>query len=256
MRTCFGVSERRACKLVGQNRSTQRLQPRPAAEDDNKLRSRLRQIAGSHPRYGWKMAHRLLVREDWVINRKRVQRVWREEGLKRPVKNRKSRRQAADNPERLVATEPTEVWALDFQFDEIPDHRRLKLLNVVDESSREALAMKVARSCTADDLIAQIEILVAQRGAPKYLRMDNGPELIAWAIKEWCRLSGTGTLYIDPGSPRQNPYVESFNGRCRDELLNTEEFGSLLEAQVLVEAWRIEYNTYPSAGDSADVWCT
>jgi putative transposase len=244
LRTRYGVTERRACRVVGQHRSTQRLKPRPPAEDDPKLRSRLREIAKAHPRYGWKMAHRLLVREDWAINRKRVQRVWREEGLTRPANTRKRRRQSPENPERLVATEPNQVWALDFQFDETSDHRRLKLLNIVDECSREALAMRVARCCTADDVVAQIEVLVAERGAPKYLRMDNGPELVAWALKDWCRLSGTGTCYIDPGSPWQNAYIESFNGRCRDELLNTEEFGSLLEAQVLVEAWRIEYNTY------------
>lgn len=118
-------------------------------------------------------------------------------------------------------------------------------------SSREALAMRVARCCTADDVVVQIEVLVAERGAPKYLRMDNGPELVAWALKDWCRLLGTGTCYIDPGSPWQNAFIESFNGRCRDELLNTEEFGSLLEAQVLAEAWRIEYNTYrPHSAES------
>ncbi len=244
LRTRFGVSERRACKLAGQHRSTQRLKPRPPSEEEAKLRKRLRQIARSHPRYGWKMARRLLVREGWVINKKRVQRVWREEGLKRPANTRKRRRQSLDNPERLTATEPNQVWAVDFQFDETTDGRRLKLLNIVDECSREALAMRVGRRCDADDVVAQIERLVAERGAPKWLRMDNGPELLAWALREWCRFSGTGTCYIDPGSPWQNPYIESFNGRVRDELLNTEEFGSLLEAQVVVEAWRMEYNTF------------
>ena len=104
--------------------------------------------------------------------------------------------------------------------------------------------MRVGRSCGADDLLAVIDALVAERGAPGHLRMDNGPELIAWALRDWCRLAGTGTIYIEPGSPWENPYIESFNGRVRDELLNVEEFGSLLEAQVIVEAWRIEYNTY------------
>lgn len=243
MRTRFGVSERRACKVVGQHRSTQRLQPRPPAEDDSKLRGRLRQIAKEHPRYGWKMTHRLLLREGWTINRKRTQRLWRDEGLKRPINTRKRRRVSPDSPERLVASEPNQVWALDFQFDETSDRRRLKLLNIVDEFTREALTMRVGRCCDADEVVAQIELLVRQRGAPKFLRMDNGPELIAWALKEWCRLSGTGACYIEPGSPWQNPYIESFNGRTRDELLNTEEFGTLLESQVVVEAWRIEYNT-------------
>jgi putative transposase len=136
------------------------------------------------------------------------------------------------------------VWAIDFQFDETADYRRIKLCNIVDEFTREALAMRVGRSCDADTVVAIIEGLVAERGAPVHLRMDNGPELIAWALRDWCRLAGTGTVYIEPGSPWENPFVESFNGRCRDELLNIEEFGSLLEAQLITEAWRVEYNTY------------
>ncbi len=104
--------------------------------------------------------------------------------------------------------------------------------------------MRVARGCTAEDVVAVIETLVAERGAPAHLRLDNGPELIAWALRDWCRLAGTTTSYIEPGSPWENPFVESFNGRVRDELLNVEEFGSLLEAQVVVDAWRVEYNTY------------
>ena len=117
-------------------------------------------------------------------------------------------------------------------------------MNVVDEHTREALAMRVGRSCTADDVVAVIEALVAERGAPEHLRMDNGPELIAWALRDWCRLAGTATAYIEPGSPWENPFVESFNGRARDELLNTEEFANVLEARVVVESWRTEYNTY------------
>jgi putative transposase len=215
---------------------------RPADED--KLRRRLRAIARRHPRWGWRMAHRLLLREGWTINHKRTRRLWRLEGLRRPPQGRKRRRVRPDEPERRVASRPNEVWALDFQFDETADHRRLKLLNIVDEFTREALAMRVGRTCDADAVVATIETLVAERGRPEHLRMDNGPELIAWALRDWCRLSGTGTIYIEPGSPWENPYVESFNGRVRDELLNVEEFGSLLEAQVIIEAWRIEYNTY------------
>ena len=190
------------------------------------------------------MAHRLLLREGWTLNRKRTRRLWRLEGLRRPPQTHKRRRVRPDDPERRVATRPNEVWALDFQFDETSDGRRLKLLNVVDEFTREALAMRVGRSCDADAVVATIETLVIERGAPQHLRMDNGPELVAWALRDWCRLAGAGTIYIEPGSPWENPYVESFNGRARDELLNIEEFGSLLEAQVVIEAWRIEYNTY------------
>ncbi len=240
----FGVSERRACRVTGQYRSTQRRPRRPRPAEEDKLRRRLRAIARRHPRWGWKMAHRLLRREGWVINRKRIRRLWREEGLRRPPQCRKRRRVRPDSSERLQATRPNHVWALDFQFDETANQRRLKLLNIVDEFTREALAMRVDRTCTADDVVATIEALVAERGAPGHLRMDNGPELVAWALRDWCRLAGTGTIYIEPGSPWETPFVESFNGRARDELLNVEEFGTVVEAQVVIEGWRMEYNTY------------
>ena len=194
------------------------------------------------------MAWRVLRREPgqpWTgINHKRIQRLWREEALRRPVRTRKRRRVTPDTAERLRATHPNHVWAIDFQFDETADGRRLKLANIVDEHTREALAMRVGRRCSADDLVDVLDGLVAERGAPAHLRADNGPELIAWGLREWCRLSGTRTRYIEPGSPWENPYVESFNGRVRDELLNLEELTSLTVAQVVVEAWRIEYNTY------------
>jgi putative transposase len=240
----FGVSERRACLVTGQWRSTQRLACRPIPDEEEKLRRRLRAIAREHPRWGWKTAHSILLREGWAINRKRTQRLWRSEGLRRPTPCKRKRRRPEGSGELFRAERPNHVWALDFQFDETADHRRLKLLNIVDEHTREALAMRVGRSCDADQLVAVIEGLVSERGAPGYLRMDNGPELIAWALRDWCRLAGTATAYIEPGSPWENPFVESFNGRVRDELLNVEEFGSLLEAQVVVESWRTEYNTY------------
>jgi putative transposase len=240
----FGVSERRACRVVGQPRSTQRGRHRPLRPDDGKLRRRLRDIAHGHPRWGWKTAHSLLVREGWRLNRKRTQRLWRSEGLRRPQRCTKRRRIRPDSPLRRRAEHPNHVWAIDFQFDETADYRRLKMANIVDEFTREALAMDVNRAMGADQLIAVIEALVAQRGAPEHLRMDNGPELLSWAVRDWCRLAGTKTIYIEPGSPWENPFVESFNGRARDELLNVEEFASLREARVVVEAWRIEYNTY------------
>jgi transposase InsO family protein len=233
--------------VTGQHRSTQRLACRPIPDEEDKLRRRLRDIAREHPRWGWKTAHAILRREGWSINRKRTQRLWRSEGLRRPAPCKRKRRRP-ESGELFRAERPNHVWALDFQFDETADHRRLKLLNIVDEHTREALAMRVGRTCGADELLATIDTLVAQRGAPGHLRMDNGPELIAWALRDWCRLAGTATIYIEPGSPWENPYVESFNGRARDELLNVEEFGSLLEAQVIVEAWRIEYNTYRPHG--------
>jgi len=240
----FGVSERRACRVVGQHRSTQRLACRPRAREEDKLRRRLREIARAHPRWGWKTAHSILRREGHTINKKRTRRLWRDEGLRRPAPCKRKRTRPPGGGALLRAERPNQVWALDFQFDETADRRRLKLLNIVDEHTREALAIRVGRTCDADQVVAVIEGLVAEQGNPEYLRMDNGPELIAWALRDWCRLAGTTTTYIEPGSPWENPFVESFNGRVRDELLNVEEFATLLEAQVLTEAWRVEYNTY------------
>ena len=240
----FGVCERRACQVAGQHRCTQRLAGRSLPEEEDKLRRRLRQIAADHPRWGWKTAHVILRREGHTINRKRTRRRWRAEGLRRRAPCRRKRRRPEPGTAVFPAERPDHVWAVDFRFDETADRRRLKLLNVVDEYSREALALRVGRSCSADQVVAVIEALVAGRGAPGYLRMDNGPELIAWALRDWCRLAGTRTAYIEPGSPWENPFVESFNGRVRDELLNIEEFGSLLETQVIVEGWRKEYNNY------------
>jgi putative transposase len=242
------VSQRRACRVAGQHRTTQRRPVAVCAGEEARLRARLRRIAREHPRWGWRLAWRVLRREPagpWSgVNHKRIRRLWREEGLRRPITTRKRRRVTPDQAERLRAERPNQVWAIDFQFDETADGRRLKLANIVDEHTREALAMRVGRSCTADDLVEVLAGLVAVRGAPEHLRMDNGPELLAWALGDWCRLSGTRTSYIEPGAPWENPHVESFNGRVRDELLNLEEFTSLTVAQVLVEAWRIEYNTY------------
>lgn len=245
----FGVSERRACRVVGQHRSTQRKPRQPHSPDEVELRRRLREIARRHPRWGWRKALELVRGEGMRVNHKRLRRLWRDEGLRRPPSRRRKRRRPGDSSGVLLqATHPDDVWAIDMQFDETCDGRRLKLCNIVDEFTREAPAMRVDRTCTADDVTATLDRLVAERGAPGHLRMDNGPELIAWALRDWCRLSGTGTIYIEPGAPWENPYVESFNGRVRDELLNIEEFGSVAEAKVIVEDWRSEYNTYRPHG--------
>jgi putative transposase len=241
----FGVSERRACRVVGQHRSTQRRPVRPEPSEDVKLRRRLRRFARCHPRLGWRKAHVVVRREGFVVNHKKLRRLWREEGLRRPPPRKNKKRRPTGIDGILFGAEyPNHVWGLDFQFDETADLRRLKLLNIVDEHTREALATDVARSITADHVVAVLERLVAARGAPGFIRMDNGPELIAWTLRDWCRLTGAGTIYIEPGSPWENPWIESFNGRTRDELLNITEFGSLTEAQVVIEDWRNEYNTW------------
>jgi len=180
------------------------------------------------------------------VNRKAIQRLWREEGLGVPARRRKRQRLGTSTcpADRLAAEHPDHVWALDYQFDQTTDGRILKLLNIVDEHTREALTITVDRRIDADATVAVLDRLVAERQtAPRFLRCDNGPELTANALRDWCRFAGTGTSSIEPGSPWQNPYVESFGGRLGDELLAVEAFSSLLEAQVLVEDWRIEDNT-------------
>ena len=241
----LGLSERRACRMVGQHRSTQRRRPRRGRGDDA-LRAELRAFSAAHPRWGYRRAWATLRGRGWSVNRKRIQRLWREEGLRVPERRRKRQRRGDSSVASglLRASRPDEVWALDFQFDRTADGRALKLLNVVDEYTREALALVAERSITADATVAVLERLARERGtAPSYLRCDNGTELTAHALRDWCRSSGTGTSYIEPGSPWENPYVESFNGRLRDELLAVEEFATLLEAQVVIEEWRGEYNT-------------
>jgi putative transposase len=184
-------------------------------------------------------------REGWPVNDKRIQRLWREEGLKVPYRKRKK-------PLRGIGTAvgamcpiaPNALWALDFQFDVTVDGRTLKLLNIVDEFTRECPAIVVDRSIDADRVVATLDRLALTHGAPAFVRFDHGPEFIACAVADWCRFNGVGTVFIDPGSPWQNAWIESFNGRLRDELLNGWQFDSLLEAQVLIEDWRIDYNDH------------
>lgn len=243
LRERFGVSQRRACKVVGQHRSTERLDPPIPADDDAELRAWLRAFSRERPRWGWRRAAKQLRRDGCKINDKRVQRLWREEGLKVPYRKRKK-------PHRGVGTAvgamcpiaPNALWALDFLFDTTVDGRTLKLLNIVDEFTRECPAIVVGRNCDADKVVAILDRLAVERGAPAYLRFDNGPEFIARAVADWCRFNGVHTVFIDPGSPWQNAWIESFNGRLRDELLNGWHFDNLLEAQVLIEDWRIDYN--------------
>jgi putative transposase len=242
----LGLSQRRACAIVGQHRSTQRHRP-VETDPDHELRRRLRDFARAHPRWGYRRAHAVLVREGHGVNRKKIQRLWREEGLRVPAKRRKRQRLGASTTpaDRLCATRADHVWALDYQFDVTATGRIIKILHVVDEFTRESLADVVAHSIDADATVACLDKIVGRRGThPSFIRCDNGPELTANALRDWCRFSGTGTSYIEPGSPWQNPWVESYGGRMRDELLAIEQFDTLLEAQVLVADWRAEYNTY------------
>jgi putative transposase len=241
----FGVSERRACRVAGQHRSTQRLDRPAPSPDERRLRAWLRAFATRRPRWGWRRAAKQARREGWVVNDKRIQRLWRDEGLKVPYRKRKK-------PLRGIGTAvgamcpiaPNALWALDFQFDVSVDGRTLKLLNIVDEYTRECPAIVVDRGIDADRVVAALDRITLERGAPAFLRFDHGPEFIAYAVADWCRFNGVGTVFIDPGSPWQNAWIESFNGRLRDELLNGWQFDSLLEAQVIIEDWRIDYNNH------------
>jgi putative transposase len=251
----FGVSERRACAVVGQPRSTQRLGAPVPGDEELALRAFLRDFSCRRPRWGWRRAARAARDAGWRANDKRIHRLWRAEGLRVPYRKRK-------RPSRGIGIAvgafcpiaPNVVWALDFEFDQTSDGRMLKLLNVIDEFTREALAIEVERSIDADGVVACLERLAAERGAPAYVRFDHGPEFIAYAVSDWCRFNGTDTVFIDPGSPWQNGWIESFNGRLRDEYLNGQRFDSLLEAQVLLEDWRIDYNM--NRPHSAHGWLT
>ena len=237
------VSQRRACRTLGQPRATQRAR-RIRPDRDQPLVSKLHQLSRRYPRYGYRMIAALVRQEGWPVNRKRIYRLWRQEGLQVPRRPHKRRRcgDAKNSCTRRKARYPNHVWTYDFLFDQTADRRRLKLLAVVDEFTRECLTLEVARRMEAADVIGVLEYLFAVRGAPRYLRSDNGPEFVARRIKTWLAQRQTGPLFIEPGSPWENAYIESFNSRLRNELLNVEVFGSLKEAQVLAEQHRLEYN--------------
>jgi transposase InsO family protein len=205
---------------------------------------RVLELAARHPRYGYRRITALLRREGFSINRKRVQRVWRLEGLKVPGRQRKRRRLGSDGNacQRRRAESRQHVWSYDFVMDQTEDGRRLKMLPAVDEYTRECLTVEVARHFTAQDVVSTLSRLFEERGAPQFIRCDNGPEFVAAAVKEWLAASGVSTLYIAPASPWENAYAESFNARLRDELLDREVFTSLEEARVLVTDYVSGYN--------------
>lgn len=225
-----------------QPRSTQRYPEKPNTEEQ-RLVKQLQQLSRAHPRYGYRRITALLRRDGWRVNRKRVQRLWRREGLKVPVAQPKRRAPgvaSAAYPRR--ATRPNEVWSYDFVHDQTADGRPLKWLPVVDEFTRECLALPVERRMNGTYAIGTLAGCVAKRGAPAYLRSDNGPEFIAGLVQQWLAASGIATLYIPPGCPWENPFSESFNGKLRDEFLEREEFTSLAEAKVLGVEHQQQYN--------------
>lgn len=239
----LGTSERRACRSLGQPRSTQRYEGVRQDADASLVRA-MRRVATREPRAGYRTVYRYLRREGWQINVKRVHRLWKQEGLKVPPKIRKKRRlgTSANGIQRRQAQRINEVWSYDFVHDQTEKGRRLKWLPILDEYSRECLSLEVESSLTAQDVVLTLQGLVAERGAPQYIRSDNGPEFVAQAVKTWLKSAGIQTLFIEPGSPWENAYIESFNSRFRDEFLNVELFASKLEAKVLGKEHREKYN--------------
>jgi transposase InsO family protein len=244
VRKQLGVSERRACDALGIPRSTLRYKEKKAPDEDA-LTQRILELARLNPRYGYRRIKVLLQREGWNVNRKRIQRIWKHEGLKvaQPRKQKRARWGGSENScVRRRAEYIGHVWSWDFIHDQTSDGQALKILSLVDEFSKECLLLLVARNITAEHVIDALCELFRNRGVPAHIRSDNGPEFIANAIRLWLDGLDIGPLYVEPGSPWENAYVESFHSRFRDEFLNRELFTTLLEAQVLIEEYRRHYN--------------
>ena len=244
VRQILNVSERRACLVLGQHRSTQRKVPRGRA-DEERLRQDIITLSETYGRYGYRMVTGLLNNAGWHVNHKRVERIWRSEGLKVPRKHKKRGRLWLNDGScvRLRPKRPNHVWSYDFVHERTHDGRAFRTLNIIDEFSKEALMIRVNRKLNSTDVVDALTDLFILRGPPVYIRSDNGPEFVAEKVRKWITTVGAKTAFIEPGSPWENGYCESFNSRFRDELLNGEIFYSLKEAQIIIEKWRVHYNT-------------
>ena len=229
---------------MGQPRSTQRRLAK-VKEDEEALTADIVKLAERFGRYGYRMVTGMLRIEGWRVNHKRVERIWRQEGLKVPKKQPKRGRIWLDDGSciRLRPLYRHHVWSYDFVADRTDDGRPLKMLTAIDEFTRESLVIEVERSLKADDVLEILSRLFAEHGPPTHIRSDNGPEFTANAVRSWIEKLGVRTLFIHPGSPWENGYNESFNGTLREEVLNREIFYTLAEAKILIEQWRREYNT-------------
>jgi len=243
VRRVLGISERRACRVLGQPRATQRYDG-ITPNDEPLLVNRIIDLASEYGRYGYRRVTGLLRNEGWRVNHKRVERLWRREGLKVPKKQPKRGRLWFNDGScvRHRPEYPNHVWSYDFVQDRTADGRPFRVLAIIDEYTRECLSLDVARSLRSGDVLDRLESLFVQRGTPEYIRSDNGPEFTAKAVRSWLAQLEVQPLFIEPGSPWENGYVESFNGKLRDELLNREIFYTLWEAKVLIERWRMHYN--------------
>ncbi len=240
----YRVSERRACRVLKQPRATQRYAPADRG-GEAPLTKRIVELAAAYGRYGYRRITAMLQREGWCVNRKRVERIWRREGLKVLKKQPKRGRIWLNDGScvRLRAGHRDHVWSYDFVHDRTGDGQAIRLLVVIDEYTRECLAIDVGQRMTSDDALERLRRLVPTRGVPAYIRSDNGSEMTARVVRTWLRRVGVKTLHIEPGSPWENGYVESLNGKLRDELLDRERFDTLREARVLIERWRRHSNT-------------
>jgi len=237
------VSERRACRVLSQSRGTQRHEKKVPGDEPLLVKDMTR-LATEYGRYGYRRITAMLRREGWLVNRKRIERLWRREGLKVPKKQPKRSRLWLNDGScvRLRPLRRDHVWSYDFVMVRTSEGRPVRILVIIDEYTRECLKMVTARRLSSRDVLEALWDLFLERGLPAHIRSDNGPEFAARAVREWLTKVGVKTLFIEPGSPWENGYVESFNGKMRDELLNREMFTTLLEAKVLVEQWRREYN--------------
>ena len=240
----YGVSERQACRILQQWRGTQRYVPMVRNEEEA-LTGEIIALASEYGRYGYRRITALLQARGWQVGKDRVQRIWRREGLKVPAKQHPRGRLWRNDGScvRLRPERPNHVWSYDFVRGMTHDGRTLRMLTLLDEYTRECLAIRVARRMGSYEVIEALADVMLLRGVPENLRSDNGPEFVAQELRQWLAKLGTGTLYIEPGSPWENGYCESFNGRLRDECLNGEIFYSLKEAQIVIEQWRVLYNT-------------
>ena len=245
IRQVLGVSERRACRAIGQPRSTQRHVPK-ICDEEARLTRRIIELASEYGRYGYRRILALLWREGWQVGKDRMERIWRTEGLRVPQKQPKRGRLWLNDGScvRLRPEHRNHVWTYDFVHDRTHDGKSIRMLTVLDEYTRECLAIDVGRRLNSENVLDRLAQLFVERGTPAYIRSDNGPEFTAQAVREWLAKVQVQTLFIEPGSPWENGDIESFNGKLRDELLNREIFYTLREAKVLIEIWRWEYNHF------------
>lgn len=239
----YGLSERQACRIIGQPRSTQRYVGTLRADEDALTRSIIL-LASEYGRYGYRRITAMLKTAGWKVSADRVQRIWRREGLKVPKKQPKRGRLWLNDGSciRLRPERRNHVWSFDFVETATHDGRRIRILTLIDEFTRGCLALRVDRRINAFGVIESLADVMLTRGVPEHVRCDNGPEMVARALREWLAGLGTRPLYIEPGSPWENGYCESFNGKLRDECLNQEIFYSLKEARIVIEQRRRHYN--------------